>query len=125
MGSLQPMRALLVTRQAADRSVLRAALEAEGVTVFEAAAAGAETALEMAIDVQPQLLLVEWAADGEHLIRALRDIRLGRGIYVITLVPGENDALLLAVAEAGADDFIVQPVHAPHCRCACGPACAC
>ncbi|MDX9885707.1 diguanylate cyclase [Thauera sp.] len=103
-------RALLVTRQVSDRSVLRAALEAEGVTVFEAAADG-EATLEMAIDVQPQILLIEWVADGERLIRALRDIRLGRGIYILTLVSGENDALLLTAAEAGADDFIVQPVR--------------
>ena len=110
-GAPAPVRALLVTRQAPDRSVLRAALEALGVTVFEAAAGGTEAALELAIEVQPQMLLVEWAADGEHLVRALRDIRLGRGMYVITLVPSESDALLLAAAEAGADDFIVRPVH--------------
>ena len=110
-GASAAMRAMLLTRQASDRGVLRAALEAEGVAVFEAAAGGTGAVLEMAIDVQPQILLVDWTADGEHLLRALRDIRLGRGIYVITLVPSESDALLLAVAEAGADDFIVQPVH--------------
>ena len=105
------VRALLVTRDKRGRGVLRTALEAAGVTVFEAAAGDAEAALEMAVDVQPQMLLVEWRADGERLIRALRDIRLGRGIYVMTLVAGEDDAALLAASEAGADDFIVQPVH--------------
>lgn len=110
-GAPAALRALLLTRQASDRSVLRAALEAEDVTVVEAGATSPEAALEVAIDLQPQLLLVEWAAGGEQLTRALREIRLGRGIYVIALVPSEDDAQLQVVATAGADDFIAQPVR--------------
>lgn len=105
------LRALVVTRDKPGRSVLRTALEGAGVAVFEVAAGDTEAALEMAVDVQPQMLFVEWRADGERLIRALRDIRLGRGIHVMTLVAGEDDAALLAASEAGADDFIVQPVR--------------
>lgn len=110
-GAHAALRALLVTSHAPDRSVLCAALEAEGVAVFDAAVGGNGAVLEMVIDVQPQMLLVDWAVEGEHLIRALRGIRLGRAIYVIALVPSENDALLLAAAAAGADDCIVRPVH--------------
>lgn len=106
-----PMRALLVTRDRAATATLRTALEAAAVSVFEAAASGAEAALETAIDVQPHLLVVEWGVDGERLVRNLRDIRLGRGIYVMALVAGEDDALLLAASAAGVDDFVVLPVR--------------
>lgn len=105
------VRALLVTRATADRRVLCAALEGAQVSVFECRAGDSEAALERVIEVQPQILLLEWSADGERLVRALRDIRLGRGIYVMALIAGDEDATLLAAAEAGLDDFISQPVH--------------
>ena len=106
-----PLRALLVVRDRAATASMRGALEAAEVSVFEAVVAGGDAALEVAIDVQPHLLVVEWGAEGERLVRSLRDTRLGRGIYVIALVPAEDDALMLAASAAGVDDFIVQPVR--------------
>lgn len=106
-----PLRALLVTRERAATGILRGALEAAAVSVREAAAGDADEALEIVIDVQPQLLVVEWDAEGERLVRSLRETRLGRGINVMALLSAEDDALLFAASAAGVDDFIVQPVR--------------
>lgn len=105
----RPMRALVVVGTREDRAQVCAELEAAGLAVF--VAAGADAALETALDVQPQLLVAEWSADGERVVRGLRDMRLGRGVYVTTLMPAEDEALLRAASAAGADDFIVRPLR--------------
>lgn len=106
-----PPRALLVLRDKTCAALLRTALQAAGVAVFEAAATKPDGILERVVDLQPQMLVVEWAAESGRLIRALREIRLGRRIYVMAVVAGEDEAVLRAVAEAGVDDFIAQPVQ--------------
>ncbi|HRP65029.1 MAG TPA: diguanylate cyclase [Thauera sp.] len=107
------MPALVVVRDAAARAVLSAELKAAGLKVFEAASA--QAALELAIDVQPQMVLVDWVSpsgsEGEKLVRGLRDLRLGRCMHILAILPREDDALLLAAAAAGADDFAVLPLR--------------
>ncbi|MER2553296.1 MAG: diguanylate cyclase [Thauera sp.] len=105
----RPMRALVVVGARDDRALVCAELEAAGLAVF--VATGPDAALETALDVQPQLLVAEWSADGERVVRGLRDMRLGRGVYVTALMPGEDEALLLAASAAGADDFLVRPLR--------------
>ncbi|WP_297361914.1 diguanylate cyclase [Thauera sp.] len=105
----QPMRALVVLGAREERVLVRAELEAAGLAVF--VAGGTDAALEAALDVQPQLLIVDWSADGERVVRGLRDMRLGRGVCVTTLMEAEDEALLRAASAAGADDFLVRPLH--------------
>jgi len=73
---------------------------------------GAE-ALRMALEVQPRILMTDWAMpemSGLQLIKALRETDLGRGMYVIVLTAlGENEDLVQAF-DVGADDFIVKPI---------------
>lgn len=105
----QPMRALLVVGTREDRMLLRAELEAAGLAVF--AAADPEAALEVAVDVQPQLLVAEWSDEGERMVRGLRDMRLGRGVNVMALMPTDDEGLLRSASAAGVDDFLVRPLR--------------
>ena len=105
----QPMRALVVAGAREDRELLRGELEAAGIVPFTAA--GADAALEAALDVQPQLLVADWSEEGERVVRGLRDMRLGRGVYVICMLGSDDEARLLAASGAGVDDFLVRPLR--------------
>ena len=105
----QPMRALVVAGARDDRELLRKEFEAAGVAAF--VTAGADAALEAALDIQPQLVVADWSDEGERVVRGLRDMRLGRGVYVICMLDDEDEAPLLAASSAGADDFLVRPLQ--------------
>ena len=105
----QPMRALVVAGARDDRELLRKEFAAAGVTAV--VTAGADAALEAAIDIQPQLVVADWSDEGERVVRGLRDMRLGRGVYVICMLDDEGEASLLAASSAGVDDFLVRPLQ--------------
>ena len=105
----QPIRALVLSGAREDRALLRTELEAAGVAAF--VATGADAALEAALDIQPQLLVADWSDEGERVVRGLREMRIGRGAYVICVLAGEDEADLLAASAAGADDFLVRPLQ--------------
>ena len=105
----QPIRALVLSGAREDRALLRTELEAAGIAAF--VATGADAALEAALDIQPQLLVADWSDEGERVVRGLREMRIGRGAYVICVLAGEDEADLLAASAAGADDFLVRPLQ--------------
>jgi len=105
----QPIRALVLSGAREDRALLRTELEAAGIVAF--VATGADAALEAALDIQPQLLVADWSDEGERVVRGLREMRIGRGAYVICVLAGEDEADLLAASAAGADDFLVRPLQ--------------
>ncbi len=105
----KPMRALIVAGAREDRELLCKEFEAAGLVAF--AAAGADAALEAALDIQPQLVVADWSKEGERVVRGLRDMRLGRGVYVICMLADAGEASLLAASGAGADDFLVRPLQ--------------
>ncbi len=106
-----PMRVLVVERAVDERARLRTVLEEMGFQVYEAR--DSATAVESAIDIQPRMMLIDWTpgAGGSTVLRALRETRIGRGIYVIALLPQEDDALIAQASEAGADDFLARPLR--------------
>lgn len=101
-------RALVLVRDEAVRKLLRTGLNELGMMMSEAP--DAESALEQALDVQPQVLVVEWDEAAARLVRSLRDLRMGRSILVLAVVVSEDDAMLVSASAAGADDFLVQPL---------------
>ena len=103
------MRALVLASACEDRELLRSQLEAEGFAVF--VTEEVQAALEAALAVQPQLLVADWSDEGERVVRGLREMRLGRSIYVICMLADEGETRLLAASGAGADDFMVRPLH--------------
>jgi diguanylate cyclase (GGDEF)-like protein len=76
-----------------------------------AAADGAE-ALRLVLEVNPQLVITDWVMpgmDGTALVKALRQTKLGRQVYVILLTGSEEDDDQVEAFEAGADDYVVKP----------------
>ncbi len=102
---------LVVGDQARVRNPLCGALTTAGHQVFEAA--DGRQGLAMAVELQPQIMLVDSLAaelDGLELIRTLRQFKAGRSIYVMVLAVRDDDAELVRAFDAGADDFLCMPV---------------
>jgi two-component system cell cycle response regulator len=107
----QRMRVLVVDDDAIMRTILKSMLTGAGHEVFEAA--DGRRAFEMALDLQPQIMIVDWmmpAMDGIELTRALRQTKIGRGAYILILTGQEEDDKLVQAFEAGVDDFMVKPL---------------
>ncbi len=105
------MRVLVVDDDAAIRAVLKALLVNHGHEVYEAT--NGRQGLEMALAVQPQLMVIDWVMpemDGIALTRALRETKLGRGIYILILTGLEDDEHLVKAFESGVDDFMAKPL---------------
>ncbi|ATE60638.1 diguanylate cyclase [Thauera sinica] len=104
------LRVLVLAADVAERQRLRQALEQDRLTVFEADSGS--QGIEAVVDLQPHMLLVDWQLQdiaGIDVIRSLRETRLGRTIYMLLLIPSEDDFLLEKVLDAGADDFVARP----------------
>jgi diguanylate cyclase (GGDEF)-like protein len=91
---------------------LRDTLKAAGHSVVEAA--DGRQGLAAAIELQPQIMLVDLHAgivDGIELTRTLRQFKAGRSTYVlILLTDAGGDENLIRGFEAGADDVITLPL---------------
>ena len=73
--------------------------------------------LELALEIQPQMMIIDWVLpqmDGLELTRSLRQTRIGRGIYVLMLTSQDDDERLIEAFENGADDFVNKPLR-PRC----------
>jgi two-component system, cell cycle response regulator len=106
------LRVLVVDDDPAIRTVLRTLLAKAGHEVFEAA--NGQQGLEMAIEVAPQLMILDWIMpemDGLEVTRALRQTKIGRSIYVLVLTSLEDDEDLIKAFEAGIDDFMSKPLR--------------
>ena len=106
-----PVRVLVVEDDPVIRALLREVLEESACEVHEAA--DGRSGLEMALEVQPHILLSDWAMpqmDGMELIRALRATRIGRNAYILLLTDLEEDERLIEAFETGVDDFVGKPV---------------
>jgi diguanylate cyclase (GGDEF)-like protein len=107
-----PMCVLLVGDEARVRGPLRGMLAESGYRVVEAA--DGRQGLGLAIELQPQIMLVDLLAaeiDGIELTRTLRQFKAGRSSYVLILSVAENDEKLVASFAAGADGFLTLPLQ--------------
>jgi diguanylate cyclase (GGDEF)-like protein len=103
--------ALLVGDQDASLKLLAGVVSRCGFCV-RTVSNGCE-ALEQVMHLRPRLVITDSAMpemDGFALLRALRDTRFGRGIYVIMLTAKEDDEHLSRIFGAGADDYFTQPL---------------
>jgi diguanylate cyclase (GGDEF)-like protein len=105
------MRVLVVDDDGSMRALLRAMLLGAGHEVYEAA--DGKQAFELALDIQPQIMIVDWmmpTMDGIELTRSMRQTKTGRGIYILILTGLEEDDKLVEAFEAGVDDFMSKPL---------------
>ncbi|NJD33788.1 MAG: diguanylate cyclase [Betaproteobacteria bacterium] len=104
--------ALLVGDEARVRGPLRGMLAEAGYRVAEAA--DGRHGLTLAIELQPQIMLVDLLAaeiDGIELPRSLRQFKAGRSSYVLILSVAEHEEKRVAALTAGADGFLTLPLQ--------------
>ena len=107
----QGLRAIVVDDEASIRALLVSLLRSEGHEVFEAT--NGRQALEMALELRPQIMVVDWMMpemDGIEMTRALRETKIGRGIYILIVTAFGDDERLIEAFESGVDDFIGKPI---------------
>lgn len=105
------MRFLIVADDQALRASLRAMLVEAGHEVFEAA--DGRQAFELALELNPQMMVVDRllpGMDGIELTRALRQTRIGRGLYVLLLAEHDDEDELIEALEGGVNDFLAKPL---------------
>ncbi|MCB1959672.1 MAG: diguanylate cyclase [Rhodocyclaceae bacterium] len=106
------MRVLVVDDNAEVRTSLRGLLERAGHLVFESD--NGRHGMELALEVQPQMMLVDAhmpEMSGLDLTRALRQTRIGRTIYILLLTSLEDEERLIEAFENGVDDFVTKPIR--------------
>lgn len=111
-SGIQPMRVLVVDDDGSMRAVVRKVLETVGHQVLEAP--DGKVGMEMALEFQPQLMIVDWMmpeVTGLELTRALRQTKIGRSIYILIMTSLEDDDRLIEAFENGVDDFMSKPIN--------------
>ncbi len=109
---MTPASVLIVDDIEANRETIRALLDMEGYHLLEAA--DGATALRMAAETPPDLVLLDVmmpGMDGFEVCRRLRaDARLAE-VPVIMLTALDDQASRMEGIEAGADDFVSKPFN--------------
>jgi len=111
-ASPRAMRVLIVDDDASMRVFVRKILEAVGHQVIEAP--DGRSGMEMALEFQPHLMIVDWimpGISGIELTRALRQTKIGRGVYILIMTSLEADERLIEAFENGVDDFMSKPIN--------------
>lgn len=106
-----PLRILVVDDDASMRVMLKAVLDRAGHEVQ--VASDGRQGMDMALDLQPQLMIVDWLMPemtGIELTRSLRQTKVGRSVYIIILTSLEDEDRLIEAFEGGVDDFITKPL---------------
>jgi diguanylate cyclase (GGDEF)-like protein len=102
------LRAVLIESDANMRERLSKALKDIEVEVFSCS--GFDGVMERILDVQPHMLVLESGEtlQAARLIRTLRASRLGRGMYILALLPSDDEKHIAAAIEAGADELFIK-----------------
>jgi two-component system cell cycle response regulator len=98
-----------VTRMLMTRFLKKAGYE------VDAAANGAEALDRMTKRYYP-MLVTDWEMpemDGVALCRAVRNMQMDGYVYALLLTARDSKEHIIAGLEAGADDYLVKPVHEP------------
>jgi DNA-binding response OmpR family regulator len=98
---------LVVDDEPHIRAVLRGYLEADGYAVSEAG--DGETALRMARDGGPDLVLLDVMLPGMDGLEVLRQLRAISEVYVILVTARTEEVDKLVGLGVGADDYVTKP----------------
>ncbi len=108
----EPLRVLVVDDDHATRLLLDKLLGNAGYRVFSAG--DGKQGLEVAMECRPHMILVDWlmpGMDGLQFCQALRNSKIGRGVYVLMLTGVEEESRMLEAFEAGVDNYVSKPVN--------------
>jgi diguanylate cyclase (GGDEF)-like protein len=112
---LEPLPAILlaeddpVTRMLLTRFLKKAGYEVDAV-------ANGAAAFDKMINRYYPILITDWEMpemDGVVLCRTMRDLQLDGYVYALLLTARDAKEHIIAGLEAGADDYLVKPVHEP------------
>jgi len=95
-----------------DVTGLETLLRSDGHEVLTAD--NTDKGIELAVTEKPQLIIAasdQCPIDSIQFCKALRASEIGRQIYLIVLTSAAENDFLIQAFDAGADDFIVTPVH--------------
>ncbi|HMV52100.1 MAG TPA: diguanylate cyclase [Rhodocyclaceae bacterium] len=111
-GAANRLRVLVADDDASMRAVLNAMLTHAGHDV--ALTTNGREALETSLEFQPHIMITDWLMpemNGIELIRALRQTRVGRGMYMLLLTGLGDEDKLVEAFESGVDDFMTKPLN--------------
>lgn len=105
--TLANQRVLVVDDEAPIRRYLRAALGAQGLTVYESASG--EEALQAVLSHRPDIIILDLGLPGISGIEVTRRLRewLQTPIIILSVREAEQDKI--AALDAGADDYLTKP----------------
>lgn len=109
--ALGRLNIVVVDDDMAALQALTAQLRKAGHTVHSACSGG--DALRLVLETHPQLVITDGqmpGMDGAMLVKALRQTKMGRQLYILMLTGSEADEAVEAY-EAGADDYAVKPCN--------------
>jgi DNA-binding response OmpR family regulator len=100
-------RLLVVEDEVGLCNLLRTHLEHEGHEVRQAF--DGATALRLAAQSDPQLVILDWMLPGKDGIEVCRELRRSRLTPIIMLTARDQESDRVLGLEAGADDYVVKP----------------
>jgi two-component system KDP operon response regulator KdpE len=106
VSQIQPI-VVLIEDQPEIRRFVRAALEEEDCSVFEAGSAG-DGLTELAAR-RPDLVILDLGLPDRNGIEVIRDLRGWSDVPVIILSARSNEDDKIAALDAGADDYLTKP----------------
>lgn len=112
-AAARPDRVLLVEARAGALGPLEEALERGEYETLQAR--GHRAALELALHMHPQVVLIESPAEAGpalELLRVLRRSTVGRSLHLIVLTGATHEQVSVELLDAGADDVLVMPATA-------------
>ncbi len=108
----EPLRVLMVDDELSSRRLMRKLLTDHCGHETHLAADG-KTALAMALELRPQVVITDWMMpemDGLQLTRALRATEWGRATYVVMLTGLDAEERIEEAFAEGVDDYLTKPV---------------
>ena len=110
---MDKIRVLIVDDHALFRDGLRAVLEPQEDMSLVGEASDAETAIRLAADLRPDVILMDLQLPGRSGVEATRDIRASQpSAKVIALTMYRDDSMMEATIQAGAQGYVLKEARA-------------
>lgn len=100
-------RVLVVDDETSIRSIVRAAIESLGHTVFEAATSAHAT--ELAKRERPHLIILDLGLREGEGADVVHEVRRWSAVPIVVLTARHEDTEKVALLDAGADDYLTKP----------------